>query len=101
MGAPSTAVGRVAAAGLMLTSVFYMAIPIGIIGNAFNRVWEDRICLLIVRRTRARILQWGYKPADIPKLFQVFDTQEHGELDVTRFKRMLQLIKVGLNDKDF
>merc|ERR1711979_94521 len=72
---PTTIPGKVAACGLMVSSILYMSIPIGIIGNAFNRVWEDRRCLLIVRRTRARILQWGYKPSDIPKLFQVFDTK--------------------------
>lgn len=97
--APETTLGKMATCGLMISSILYMAIPIGIIGNAFNRVWEHRNHLLIMNRTRARILQWGYKPQDIPKLFSVFDTRKAGELDFLEFRRMLTLMRVGLNDK--
>merc|ERR1712137_1078886 len=45
---PTTTAGKLATCGLMTSSMLYMAIPIGIIGNAFNRVWADRVCLLII-----------------------------------------------------
>merc|ERR1712217_369055 len=64
-----------------------------------NRVWEQRVRLLTVQRTRQRLLQWGYKPADIPKLFALVDRQSKGGLTYAQFRRMMALMNVGLGER--
>lgn len=95
---PQTWHGRVVVSALMICSCLYMAIPIGIVGSAFNRVWEGRAELLIMRRTRHRLDQWGYKADDIQYLFRLFDTRQAGELTFNEFSRMFRLMRVGLTD---
>jgi len=97
---PTTAGGRVATSVLILVAMMYMAIPIGIIGNSFNRIWEDRNRFLIAQRTQHRLLQWGYEPADMPRLFKLFDPHCNGELNYKEFKRMMLQMNVGIKEKE-
>merc|ERR1719491_899427 len=83
---------------LTVTGVLYMAIPLGIVGHAFTQVWQDRDRILLVKKTQAALLQWGYKAHDIPILCQVFDTHGEGELDINDFRRMIHQMRIGLND---
>merc|ERR1719401_2026483 len=77
-----TPAGKLATSLLVLFSALYMSIPLGIIGNAFSEVWSDRDRILLTLRTRNRLLQWGYTARDIPKLFELFDADQNGELDI-------------------
>merc|ERR1740117_1623223 len=63
---PSTTAGHLVTGLLIVLSALYMAIPLGIVGNAFNKVWEDRDQLLLVQR--------GYKAKDMPTFFAVYAT---------------------------
>mmetsp|Transcript_1030 Transcript_1030/g.2868 ORF Transcript_1030/g.2868 Transcript_1030/m.2868 type:complete len:621 (+) Transcript_1030:41-1903(+) len=96
---PETPVGYGVTVGLIIGSVLYMSIPIGIVGNAFSRVWEDRDRLLLVQRTRDCLLKGGYKPQDIPGLFAIFDKHHSGELTFPAFRRMLAEMKIGLSQE--
>lgn len=51
---PVTILGRAISVMLMVVSGLYMAIPIGILGNAFSSVWEDRDRLLVLPDTHRR-----------------------------------------------
>jgi len=73
-----------------------MAVPLGIVGNTFSNVWEDRDRLLMIQKARVRFLQAGYKPADIPDLFSLFGG-ESGELDLNDFQTMVEDMKIGIN----
>merc|ERR1712061_875161 len=79
-------------------SLMYMAIPLGIIGEAFSQIWKDRDRILLMHRTRAKLVTSGFGPQDIPVLFSLFDSNNDGELDVTDFKRMISQMKIGLSD---
>jgi len=93
---PDTDAGRLVVTIFVFTSTMYMAIPLGIIGNAFNDVWKDRDHILLMERTRTRLQQAGYTPQDIPILFKLFDCDRNGQLDITEFRWMLQGMRLGL-----
>mmetsp|Transcript_7898 Transcript_7898/g.22383 ORF Transcript_7898/g.22383 Transcript_7898/m.22383 type:complete len:533 (-) Transcript_7898:152-1750(-) len=90
--------GRIVTIALMICSSLYMTIPLGIVGSAFTRVWEDRDRTLVIKRTRHKLHQWGYRAEDIPDLFEMFDVSGTGELNYREFRRMLCLMKVGLRE---
>merc|ERR1711874_350023 len=84
---------------LIICGTLYMAIPFGIVGGSFNRVWEDRDRLLLMQRTRDRLRQWGYTPQDIPELFYAFDMNKNGDLSLKEFCKMLSEMQLGISEE--
>jgi len=84
---------------LVVCGLLYMAIPIGIVGNAFSKVWEDRDRLLLVQRTRDRMIQGGYTAKDIPDLFALFDSSRLGEVALHDFRAMIFEMRIGIDDE--
>jgi len=96
---PQSSLGTVAISGIIVCSVLYMAMPIGIIGNAFTQIWSDRDRILLTLKMRDRLTQWGYTAADINKLFQHFDANGSGELDLQEFRTMMTEMHIGISDE--
>lgn len=94
---PMTFFGRGFASALMVMSTVFMAIPIGIVGNAFSAVWEDRDRLLLLQRTRSLLVQGGYTALDIRDLFSFFSNTA-GELGLNEFRLMMAALNVGINE---
>eukprot|EP00929_Paragymnodinium_shiwhaense_P087105 TRINITY_DN47402_c0_g1_i1.p1 TRINITY_DN47402_c0_g1~~TRINITY_DN47402_c0_g1_i1.p1 ORF type:complete len:801 (+),score=198.71 TRINITY_DN47402_c0_g1_i1:145-2547(+) len=95
---PQSPVGSCVVAVLVVFSVMYMAMPLGIIGDAVTNVWNDRDRILLMRRTRDRLAQWGYCANDIPQLFKHFDRNQSGELNLTAFRELMHSMQMGLKD---
>jgi len=96
---PSTPGGKVVMGGLTVVSGLYMAIPIGIVGNAFSKVWEDRERLLILKKLRDRIIRAGYTPQDLHEIFQQLDSNEDFMLSFEEFREILPMMKVQMSDE--
>lgn len=96
---PKSAAGSLIAGVLIVITVLYMAIPIGIIGHAFTHTWEDRDRILLMQRTRERLRQWGYTAHDIPALFRLSDADSDGELDSQEFRELLTRMQIGFSDE--
>jgi len=96
---PESTLGSLIVGVLVISSVMYMAMPLGIVGNSFMQVWQERDTLLLMHRTRERLIQWGYTASDIVVLFKVFDKDNSGELDIGEFSRMIKKMKLGLSDE--
>jgi len=96
---PVTGLGTIIVTCLIACSVTYMAILPGILGNAFTEVWEDRDRLLLIRRTRDRLIQEGYKPRDLPEIFRLFDRDQNGDLDLNEFRSMIMEMGIGLSEE--
>lgn len=94
---PKTVQGRTASGLLIISSALYMAMPLGIVGNAFCAVWEIRDQLLLVRHVRERFLENGYVAMDAPIMFSLFDTDGSEELDINEFIGMLRQMHIELS----
>jgi hypothetical protein len=70
---------------LVITSMLFMAMPLGIIGSAFTEVWSNRDAVLLISRTREHLVKWGYSAQDIPLLFAMADSDGDGELELDEF----------------
>jgi len=95
---PCTSQGHCVMAVLMLSSVLYMAMPIGILGNAVTQVWKDRDYILLVSRTHEWLVQWGYTTQDIPHLFKHFDGSGDGQLSLQEFREMIRDMRIGIHE---
>lgn len=93
---PRTPFGHIVIGVLIIISALYMAVPLGIVGGSFSRVWEDRDRLMLIRRTRIKLLQCGYGPKDILELFYLYDSNKSGELDLGQFNRMISDMQLGI-----
>lgn len=94
---PQSTAGNLIVSALVILSVLFMAMPLGIIGQAFNQIWQDRDCILLARGTRARLIQWGYTADDIPVLFRAYGDGS-GELNMHDFKDMMERLQIGLSE---
>lgn len=95
---PTTTIGTLVISCAVIVSVFYMAMPIGIIGHVFTKVWENREWVLLTYRMRARLEKYGYTAGDVEAVFQLFDRNNDGVMDVGEFCQMMQEMNIGLTE---
>eukprot|EP00931_Biecheleriopsis_adriatica_P122811 TRINITY_DN97853_c0_g1_i1.p1 TRINITY_DN97853_c0_g1~~TRINITY_DN97853_c0_g1_i1.p1 ORF type:complete len:530 (-),score=81.47 TRINITY_DN97853_c0_g1_i1:56-1507(-) len=93
---PKTSAGTLVATILTLFSVLYTAMPIGIIGNAFTQIWQDRHRILLMVKTRDIICQSGFRPKDLPDIFKEYATGEDDSLTLDGFYLMVNDMKLGI-----
>lgn len=96
---PATDAGLCLTSILIIITVLYMAIPLGIVGEAFAQTWQDRDRILLMQRTRERLHQWGYTAADIPILFRLSDENDDGDLSFHEFRQLLEAMHLGFGDE--
>lgn len=96
---PESVAGTAIASLLTLFSILYTAMPIGIIGNAFTNIWNDRDRILLMLKTHDVLVQAGYMAEDLPSIFHEYDSTGEGQLDITGFFRMVQDMQVGISEE--
>jgi len=96
---PTEGSGHTVASVLIIISALYMAIPIGIVGNAFSQVWGDRDRLLVMQRFRIAFLEGGFTLDNFQEIFSMFDEDGSGELDVEEFGLMLKTMQMNLDEE--
>jgi voltage-gated potassium channel Kch len=93
---PTSTLGYMLAAVMVCSSVFVMAMPLGIIGSAVSEIWKDRDTIILRKWAKERLDQWGYTATDIPQFFDAFDTDNSGALDFDEFCSMVDEMKVDI-----
>jgi len=91
---PKSPGGSIVVSLLIITSVLYMAMPLGIIGEAFQQIWRNREQILVARAARDRILHCGFAATDLPSLFMEFSCNANGDLDFRAFHDMLGKMRI-------
>lgn len=93
---PTTTGGKAAVSILVSLCSLYMAIPIGIVGNAFGRVWKDRERLLMLRQFQRSFVRAGFKPEDLLPILRELDRDGNKELSFDEFRELLLLMELEL-----
>jgi hypothetical protein len=96
---PKSVPGHIVVSMLIIVSALYMAIPIGIVGHAFSQVWADRDRLLLIQRIRDAFLDGGFNSKSISDIFQLFDSDSSGELDMEEFELMLRTMQINISEE--
>lgn len=96
---PANTAGHIVASVLMITSALYMAIPIGIVGNAFSEVWNQRDRLLVMHRFRNAFLEVGFNLFDFQRIFEAFDDDGNGMMDIDEFSSMLKAMQMNMSEE--
>mmetsp|Transcript_58066 Transcript_58066/g.168320 ORF Transcript_58066/g.168320 Transcript_58066/m.168320 type:complete len:537 (-) Transcript_58066:110-1720(-) len=96
--APSTTWGRAASLVLSTVSALYLAIPIGIMGNTFSTIWQDRDRHVHGEQMRRRIARGGYTPWEIIDIFKTIDKDRSGSLTFDEFRTFLEIIHIHMSD---
>merc|ERR1711920_98729 len=86
---------------LMILSVLYMAIPIGIVGHSFSQVWGDRDVLLLTAAVRERFSSACFSKDLIRDIFRLFAKDENNELSddclelgLPDFRKLMRVLHV-------
>eukprot|EP00931_Biecheleriopsis_adriatica_P104586 TRINITY_DN79249_c0_g1_i1.p1 TRINITY_DN79249_c0_g1~~TRINITY_DN79249_c0_g1_i1.p1 ORF type:complete len:650 (-),score=105.35 TRINITY_DN79249_c0_g1_i1:171-2120(-) len=98
---PKTTGGVMVTTLLTLFSILYTAMPIGIIGNAFTQIWQDRHRILLMLKTRDILVQSGYSARDLPEIFKEYAGGE-GEDTALSFEKFLEMVddmKLGIDEQ--
>jgi hypothetical protein len=95
---PSSFAGRCLASMLSVVGVLYMAMPLTIVGQAFNDTWRSRHRIILVERLRQRIRQWGYIESDLYSMFKRYDKDGSEDLNEEEFGNMVRDMRLGLCD---
>lgn len=96
---PASMQGRAATLLLSTLSGLYLAIPIGIVGTTFSKIWEDRDRLLLTQQLRRRIARAGHTPMDLIKMFKQLDLDGNNRLTGDEFNALLPMIDVSIPDE--
>jgi voltage-gated potassium channel len=93
---PVTPAGYVVASLMVCSTMFIMALPLGIIGAEVSDIWKDRHTILLRAWVRETLAYQGYDAADFPRFFESFDSDGSGELDYYEFCAMLTEMQVDI-----
>jgi len=93
---PSSDAGKVITVMLVICSSCYLAVPVGIIGSAFNQVWMDRDRLLLYQHVRNRLEASGMTAEDVPDMFHRFG--DGGLMTLEEFQLMIHELNLGIPD---
>lgn len=97
--APVSAAGKALTTCLIVASSLYMAIPYGIVGSAFSKVWKDRERLILMHQLRRRVSRAGYTPRDLAELFQWLDGDGNRQLSFEEFQEFLPMLRINMSEK--
>jgi len=94
---PVTISGKIITILLVICSALYMAVPIGIVGSAFNQVWENRFRLIVTKHVQARLESIGLTARDIPHVFERGGNS--GALSLVDFQRIVGHMRLGVDEE--
>eukprot|EP00931_Biecheleriopsis_adriatica_P076628 TRINITY_DN50317_c0_g1_i1.p1 TRINITY_DN50317_c0_g1~~TRINITY_DN50317_c0_g1_i1.p1 ORF type:complete len:527 (+),score=70.40 TRINITY_DN50317_c0_g1_i1:102-1682(+) len=95
---PSSPAGAALILGLMVLNIGFMAMPVGILGNAFTQVWADRDRILLVAKMNRALLAQGLREVECREFLRTYDASEDGTLSLLEFKLMVQDLRLDIDD---
>lgn len=96
---PRSTGGYIIVSVLTLVSVWFLALPVGIIGHEFTCSWKARNHVLLITRTKNCLEKWGYNSNSLSMLFQYVDSNGDGSLNMPEFLELMRQMRIGIDAK--
>lgn len=96
---PRSTGGYIIVSALTLVSVWFLALPVGIIGHEFTSSWKARTHVLLINRTKNCLEKWGYDSSSLSMLFQYVDSNGDGSLNMPEFLELMRQMRIGIDAK--
>eukprot|EP00931_Biecheleriopsis_adriatica_P087091 TRINITY_DN61610_c0_g1_i1.p1 TRINITY_DN61610_c0_g1~~TRINITY_DN61610_c0_g1_i1.p1 ORF type:complete len:473 (-),score=51.97 TRINITY_DN61610_c0_g1_i1:113-1531(-) len=95
-----TAAGKCITSLLIVIGILYVAVPVGIVGNAFGQAWTNRHVSALRSKLKCWFTLAGLSPMDLPTVWGHFDMRGAGSLDFVDFSCMLDDLHMDLSRSD-
>jgi len=92
---PSTDAGKIVAAIMIVVGVLYLAMPLGIVGNAFSAAWDARHEIAVLSDVRKRMKLLGIDAVTFDHAFAAVDTDQSGTIEGEEMGLLLQSLGAG------
>lgn len=96
---PRSTGGYIIVSVLTLVSVWFLALPVGIIGHEFTCSWKARNHVLLITRTKNCLEKWGYNSNSLSMLCQYVDSNGDGSLNMPEFLELMRQMRIGIDAK--
>lgn len=81
---------------LIIIGCTYMAMPLQIMREAFDKVWVNRDKILLLDKISECLKLWGLDENEMVKVFKYFDANGDGQLDLEEFQHMMRELDLGI-----
>lgn len=98
--APASWAGRVVASCAIFVSLTITAMPITIVGNNFERAWEQRERTMVVRQVQKTMVEQQMRAEDVITLFAALDESGSGAIGFVEFVSFLRTLGVPMRPGD-
>eukprot|EP00927_Polykrikos_kofoidii_P009546 TRINITY_DN13985_c0_g1_i4.p1 TRINITY_DN13985_c0_g1~~TRINITY_DN13985_c0_g1_i4.p1 ORF type:complete len:760 (+),score=168.60 TRINITY_DN13985_c0_g1_i4:128-2281(+) len=95
---PKSGLGYIVVSVLTIVAMLFVAMPMGIIGNAFNVTWNARDRIFMISRTQEAFAKFGYTADDVCMLFKMVDLNGDGELTFEEFFELMKQMNIGMSE---
>jgi len=82
---PSTILGQAFISLVALLGIIFLAMPLSVVGNNFQHVWDDKAYFKLQSLTRQMLAENDMSPADCMTAFKQFDRDGDGLIDRNEF----------------
>mmetsp|Transcript_22609 Transcript_22609/g.51561 ORF Transcript_22609/g.51561 Transcript_22609/m.51561 type:complete len:551 (-) Transcript_22609:13-1665(-) len=95
---PTTVVGKVLTSLTIILGMLYMAMPLTVVGQAFQTVWDSRDQIFVLEKARRRLRQLGIEVQFMRRVFDCADVDGSGTLEAEEFHIVVQdILGLGLS----
>ncbi|KAK3282219.1 hypothetical protein CYMTET_10033, partial [Cymbomonas tetramitiformis] len=93
---PATTLGKFIAVAAIIIGIFFIAMPLAVVGNNFTTVWEEKERSLLFETLRGLVLERGLDEEHTIRIFKDMDIDGGGTIDFQEFKQAMAHLKVNL-----
>ena len=93
---PATDAGKAVTCCLIIAGVLFTAMPLTIVGNNFASVWQEKEAIRVVLKLQELLVTRKLRAGDVMLIFDEFDLDHNGLLDLGEFKELLETLGLKL-----
>eukprot|EP00854_Cymbomonas_tetramitiformis_P011727 gene11727-13849_t len=91
---PTTMLGRLVMVAAIISGIFFIAMPLAVIGNNFTTVWDEKERTLLFIALRTHVEDLGLEAEDVVGIFKNMDEDRSGTISYKEFKNALERLNI-------